>query len=215
MRVKRSIGIGLAALCLLAALLACNLSQSPEAQPEDAVPTLGTLYNTRVPTLVPATATPSNTPTHTPVRLTNTPPPSDTPSASNTPPPTPIPPARAPAAPAATAVPTSPPSSGPLSFKWSIVGIPREDPNTNTSYHTIAIYAEGGNGIYTYYRDGQQLSSNQFVLEWVTCGGQVTTSVRVDSGDGQSTSQVVGFNAFCPTPYGCNPEASDCHPWSP
>ncbi len=104
---------------------------------------------------------------------------------------------------------------GPLQFSWTILGIPRDDPNTNTSFHTIVITAQGGSGVYTYYRDGQQLSSSQFVLAWVTCGGQVVTTIRVDSSDGQSVEQVVGFNSFCPTPFGCNPAATECNEWVP
>mgnify|MGYP005847785337 FL=1 len=105
------------------------------------------------------------------------------------------------------------PQGGPLQVSWGIVGVPAVD-ETN-AYHTIAIYVQGGKAPYTYYWGDQQLSGNTFVMAWVRCAGIVATSIRVDSSDGQSVTQNLGFNAFCPTPYGCNPEVSDCKPWSP
>ncbi|GAB4461193.1 MAG: hypothetical protein Kow00120_28590 [Anaerolineae bacterium] len=111
--------------------------------------------------------------------------------------------------PPATQAPGGGAAGGPLEFSWTIVGVPTVD-ETN-AYHLISINARGGSGAYTYYRDGQQLSSNQFVLAWTRCAGVVATTIRVDSSDGQSVSQPIGFNAFCPTPIGC----SDCQLWSP
>lgn len=214
---KRLSRIGLAALFLTLALLGCNLSQAPEPKPEDDVPTLGTLYNTRVPTLIPATATPTHTLTFTPVPPTDTPEPTATPPPSNTPPP----PAQAPAAPAQpaapppTAAPTSPPadpSAGqPFNAWFTIVGVPTINDADNTATHQIYLNGYGGSGVYRYFFDGRELSGPQFPLVTVLCSGFVAQSARVEDTAGNSKTVQIGFTAFCPTPYGC----VDCELWKP
>jgi hypothetical protein len=202
------------------AALACNLSSPSPQQPEDAIPTLGTLYNTRVPTLIPDTLTPSNTPTDTPVPPTDTPIPSDTPVASDTPPPTDtsVPPTQAPAAPAPQ--PTSPPeptsepvhpSAGEPFSAWFHIESTRMDADSNKAWHVIYLSARGGSGIYRYYANGQSIDGPTYEVESTLCGGFVAGSARVEDTAGNSEDIQVGFNAFCPTPFGCN----NCELWSP
>ena len=100
-------------------------------------------------------------------------------------------------------------ANSPLDVTWAFVGVPAVD-GVN-AYHTVYLDVRGGVPPYRAWRDGAPLSGPTFVLAWVRCGGQVTTTVRVEDSVGWPVERVIGFNAFCPTPFGC----VDCRLWSP
>jgi hypothetical protein len=210
--VKRLIGVSVAAMSLLLALLACNLAPSSPEQPGDSIPTLGTLYNTRVPTLIPATPTPTDTPTHTPVPPTNTPVPTDTPEPTQVPP-TAVPPTQGPPPPPPP--PTSPPvheSAGqPFATWWHIEGVPTIDEANNQASHVVYLDARGGSGIYRYFHGGQELDGPTFVVTWTLCAGFITDGARIEDTAGNAADISIGFVPFCPTPPGC----VDCELWNP
>ena len=186
---------------MIVAAMACSL---PASGPS--VPTLPPVSpGTRVPTLPPPTSTFTPTATFTP---TDTPPPTDTPLPTDTPTVTPT--NAPPPPPPPTATPASTGPLQPVGAGWHLEGDPVFDAERNVAVHPIHIDVTGGNGVYTYYREGEQLPGPSFQMEWVVCT-LAGTNIRVESGDGQSLEFTIGFHAFCPTPIGCN----NCTPWSP
>ncbi len=119
-------------------------------------------------------------------------------------PPTPTPTLQASVTPTPTATlaePTAtrrPVSTGPLDFKISIVGC-RTDPGREGGVIlTMRFDPTGGNGVYVYYREDQQV---QRTFERpATKGSAVIDSYRVDSGDGQSVAKKERFTG---AQFGC------------
>ena len=155
---------------------------------------------TQVPTLTPtSTRTPTSTSTFTPVP-TNTPTPMPTPTSTstftpvptNTPTPTPTstntPKPTLTHTPTPTRVPTNTPIPyPPLSVDWTVRGvwcIP------DLKYRIeFSVWAEGGNGVYTYYRDEEIIGGPKrggiiYWLDWGACCDAPGT-FKVISGDGQ------------------------------
>jgi hypothetical protein len=122
----------------------------------------GTVIATRIPPTTEATAT---------APATNTPTPTDTP-----------------AAPTAT---VPPKSSGPLSFEVSIAGCQIDPSREGGVILSIRIDATGGNGVYTYYDEGQQVQRT--FDRPATKGSAVIDAFRVTSGDGQTAQQKLRF----------------------
>ncbi|MBP8001417.1 MAG: hypothetical protein KA314_17755 [Chloroflexi bacterium] len=174
------------ALCLwLCTTLACNapVGQStipvrPTLIPSQAT-TLPTNELTPASTLPLLTPNPGALPTFTPIVESGTTPSQPT-LAGFTPAPTVTIPG------AATSETLTPlPQSGSLSFTYSLEWtISTENPFIAIALVTIT--AQGGDGHYTYYHDDLIQSGPVFTYEWAVCRDN-PGSVRVDSGDGQSS----------------------------
>jgi len=96
---------------------------------------------------------------------------------------------------ATTAIPdtttvTVPVPQGILSFTYTISWSISEQ-NPFIAVALVTMNAQGGNGVYTYYRDDLQQDGPVFTYQWATCRDN-PGSLRVDSGDGQS----VRFNYY-------------------
>ena len=94
---------------------------------------------------------------------------------------------------------TRPPAStGPLAFTISIVGCRLDPSREGGVILTMRFDATGGNGVYTYYRENQQV---QRTFERpATKGTAVIDAYRVDSGDGQSVNRKERFSG---AQFGC------------
>ena len=99
----------------------------------------------------------------------------------------------------APATATRPPqSSGPLGFAVTIESC-RLDPSRNGGVIlTMRIDAQGGSGVYTYYREGQQVS--RISDRPATKGTAVIDAYRVMSSDGQSVEEKFRFTG---SQFGC------------
>lgn len=87
--------------------------------------------------------------------------------------------------------------SGPLSFTYTIDWrLSPDNPYQAIAY--VVIYASGGDGNYTYYRDDLPVAGPAFTYQWAACRGN-PGSLRVDSA-GQSVRQNYFENPPCPTP---------------
>jgi hypothetical protein len=93
---------------------------------------------------------------------------------------------------AVTTAPTiSPRSTGPLDFQVLLVGCRRDSSREGGVILTFKVEATGGNGVYTYIREGQvvpQLSERP-----ATKGNAVIDAWRVRSGDGQEVEKKFRF----------------------
>ena len=170
-------------MLLSAVLLACSLASSatpapsggerpigPAASPEATLPPIAPGTDA-IPTRQPPTFTPA-------IRASITP----TPTAT-------------------LATPTAirpPVSTGPLDFAISIVGCRLDPARGGGVILTIRFDAQGGNGVYTYYRENQRV---QRTFERpATKGTAVIDSYRVVSGDGQSVARKERFSG---AQFGC------------
>lgn len=89
-------------------------------------------------------------------------------------------------------VPTVPPvSTGPLDFQVFLVGCRRDDSREGGIILTFKVDATGGNGIYTYVREGQIVA--QISERSATKGSGVIDAWRVRSGDGQEVQRKYRF----------------------
>jgi hypothetical protein len=167
-------------MMLSVAVLACSLAGSPTPsgeQPVGATPS----PEATLPPIVPGT---ESTPTHQPSTLT------PVVQASATPTPT---------ATLTTPTATRPPaSSGPLDFTISIAGCRLDPAREGGVISTMRFDATGGNGVYTYYRENQQVQRT--FDRPATKGTAVIDAYRVDSGDGQSVDRKVRFSG---AQFGC------------
>ncbi len=178
-KARGPVGIGiLLVLCLSAAAIGCSTlpQQGPQPMPQQGDGTAPTSTHTPSPTW-PPTWTPTFTSTPIPH-------PTRTPTATSTPPPTP--PGSAPA-PRSTRTGTS----GPLTIDFQING--KWCPSGPGYSAEFTVWAEGGGGAYTYYRDidlieGPTDEAVTYQLEWADCGGAPGT-FYVKSGDGQQVSK--------------------------
>lgn len=92
----------------------------------------------------------------------------------------------------ATTAPTTPPrSSGPLDFQVSIVGCRKDPSREGGVILSFRIDATGGNGVYTYFREGQVIA--QVSERPATKGNAVIDAWRVRSGDGQEVEKKLRF----------------------
>jgi hypothetical protein len=96
-----------------------------------------------------------------------------------------------------TASATAADAGGPLSFTYSI-SWRLKDESATTAIATVTIDAKGGSGVYTYYRDDLEVDGPVFEYEWATCSGN-PGSLRVDSTDGQTARVEYFENPPCPT----------------
>lgn len=100
----------------------------------------------------------------------------------------------------ATAAPTVPPvSTGPLDFQVFLVGCRLDSSREGGVFLTFKVQATGGNGVYTYIREGQVVP--QFSERPATKGSAVIDAWRVRSGDGQEVEhkfQFKGKEFNCP-----------------
>jgi hypothetical protein len=88
--------------------------------------------------------------------------------------------------------PTVPPvSTGPLDFQVSLVGCRRDDSREGGVILTFKVDATGGNGLYTYIREGQSVA--QISERPATKGSGVIDAWRVRSGDGQEVQRKYRF----------------------
>jgi hypothetical protein len=85
----------------------------------------------------------------------------------------------------------SPVSTGPLDFQVSLVGCRRDDSREGGIILTFKVDAVGGNGIYTYIREGQSVA--QISERPATKGSGVIDAWRVRSGDGQEVQRKYRF----------------------
>ncbi|MCO5194372.1 MAG: hypothetical protein M9930_13955 [Anaerolineae bacterium] len=142
-----------------------------------------------------ATATPQpSTDTPTPQPPTNTPtrvPPTNTPTRvppTNTP--TRRPATSTPRPPTATPRPTSP-------LTLSISLLENIALNDNDARVKIRFNANGGTGVYAYFRDGIQVNGPEYTFDWGTCKGAPMTLKVVDSG-GSEVSTPFYVDTPCP-----------------
>ncbi len=181
MRVYRNPMMAFALLALLT--LACSLGTPSPAvtTPPDKSPSPGVTFpplspETIVPTQAeptigfsPPTATPTPTPTMT---LTAT---LASPTATN-----------------------PPQSSGPLGFSVTIENCRLDPSREGGVILTMRIDAYGGSGVYTYYREGQQVARTSD--RPATKGTAVIDAYRITSSDGQTTEQKLRFTG---SQFGC------------
>ncbi len=172
---------------LVLSTIACNLVSSATPTPEkpSGVPTeVATL-----PPIAPSTINPTaTTPTATTTPTTATP----TATASITATPTLTATLEIPTA-------TTPPrSTGPLIFSVSIVKCQIDPARDGGVILTIRIDAQGGNGVYTYYREDQQVSRT--FERPATKGTAVIDAYRVTSSDGQTAEGKIRFTG---SQFGC------------
>ncbi len=168
-------------LLLSIMLLACSLggpAPSGGAQPTGATAS----PEATLPPLAPGTET---NPTRQPPTVT------PTIEASATPTPT----ATVTITPTAT---TPPISTGPLAFMISIVSCRLDPTRDGGVILTLRFDATGGNGVYTYYREDEQVPRT--FDRPATKGSAVIDAFRVDSGDGQSIQRKERFTA---AQFGC------------
>ena len=92
----------------------------------------------------------------------------------------------------ATASPTVPPvSTGPLDFQVFLVGCRRDESREGGVFLRFKVEATGGNGVYTYIREGQVVA--QISDRPATKGSAVIDAWRVRSGDGQEAERKYRF----------------------
>ncbi len=92
-----------------------------------------------------------------------------------------------------------PVSTGPLDFQVYLVGCRRDDSREGGVILTFKVEATGGNGVYTYVREGQTVP--QISDRPATKGNAVVDAWRVTSGDGQTLEkkfQFQGSEFHCP-----------------
>ncbi|CAG0926650.1 hypothetical protein TFLX_00150 [Thermoflexales bacterium] len=102
---------------------------------------------------------------------------------------------------ATLAIPTAtkqPVSTGPLDFTIGIVGCRLDPSRKGGVVLTIRFDAKGGNGVYTYYRENQEVA--RMFERPATKGTAVIDAYRVSSGDGQ---QVERKERFTGAQFGC------------
>jgi hypothetical protein len=93
---------------------------------------------------------------------------------------------------ATVAVPTVPPvSTGPLDFQVFLVGCRRDETREGGVFLTFKVEATGGNGVYTYVREGQNVA--QISERPATKGSAVIDAWIVRSGDGQEVEHKFRF----------------------
>jgi hypothetical protein len=89
-------------------------------------------------------------------------------------------------------------AAGPLSFsshfQWRLS---ENDPMEAIA--TVEIFASGGGGGYTYFRDGLEVEGSRFEYSWRACRANPGT-LTVTSADGQSLDQTYFERPPCPTP---------------
>ncbi len=166
---------------LVLSTIACNLVSSATPNPEkpSGVPTEAAT----LPPIAPSTINPTAT---TPTTAT----PTATASITATPTLT-----------ATLEIPTAtmpPQSTGPLSFSVSIVKCQLDPARDGGVILTIRIDAQGGNGVYTYYREDQQVSRT--FERPATKGTAVIDAYRVTSSDGQTAAGKIRFTG---SQFGC------------
>ncbi len=94
---------------------------------------------------------------------------------------------------------TTPPiSTGPLAFMISIVSCRLDPTRDGGVILTMRFDATGGNGVYTYYREDEQVPRT--FDRPATKGSAVIDAYRVDSGDGQSIQRKERFTG---AQFGC------------
>ncbi len=93
---------------------------------------------------------------------------------------------------------TPPVSTGPLDFAISIVSCRLDPTRDGGVILTMRFDATGGNGVYTYYRENEQVSRT--FDRPATKGSAVIDAFRVDSGDGQSIQRKERFTG---AQFGC------------
>lgn len=197
---------GIMVLLLVVAALACNApvaeevaTETPAASPEVGEPLASATSagaTLSAPQTVPASIQTEEAkeeegevaPTFTPIRpptlaATLTPSPTASRRPSNTPQPGP------------TA--TSADAGGPLTFTYSI-NWRLKDASAKVAIATVKIFAKGGSGEYTYFRDDLPVDGPEFEYEWATCSGN-PGSLRVDSSDGQTFRTDYFETPPCPT----------------
>ncbi len=92
----------------------------------------------------------------------------------------------------ATAAPTAPPvSTGPLDFEVFLIGCRRDESREGGVFLNFKVQATGGNGVYTYVREGQTVA--QISERPATKGNAVIDAWRVRSGDGQEIERKYRF----------------------
>jgi hypothetical protein len=92
-----------------------------------------------------------------------------------------------------------PVSTGPLDFQVYLVGCRRDDSREGGVILTFKVEATGGNGVYTYVREGQTVP--QISDRPATKGNAVVDAWRITSGDGQTLErkfQFRGSEFHCP-----------------
>ncbi len=89
-------------------------------------------------------------------------------------------------------------STGPLSFAISIAGCRLDPARDGGVILTMRFDATGGNGVYTYYRENQQVPRT--FERPATKGSAVIDAYRVTSGDGQSIERKERFTG---AQFGC------------
>lgn len=155
-------------------------AESATATPEPAEDTPTSRPSTDTPTPVKATNTPTRIPptnTATPAPATNTP--TRRPATSTPRPPT-----------------ATPRPSSPLTLSISL--LENIALNDNDARVKIRFNANGGTGIYTYLRDGFQVTGPEYQFDWGTCKGAPMTLKVVDSG-GAEVSTPFYVDTPCPT----------------
>jgi hypothetical protein len=164
-------------------LLACSLASSATPAPPGGEQPVGATASppATLPPIAPGT---ESIPTRRPPTAT------PTIQASTTPTPT--------ATLAAPTVTKPPVSTGPLDFTIGIVGCRLDPTREGGVILTIRFDARGGNGVYTYYREGQNVPRT--FERPATKGTAVIDAFRVDSGDGQSVKRKERFTG---AQFGC------------
>lgn len=101
------------------------------------------------------------------------------------------------ATPRVTVTPTSAETTIPsLSFSYQLTW--RLDPDDNQfAWADVTLTATGGDGDYTYFRDGNRTSGRQFEYRWGSCQDN-PGNFRVESGDGQTFTIDYFETAPCP-----------------
>lgn len=93
-----------------------------------------------------------------------------------------------------TAEPTA--TLAPLALAYQIAW--RIDPQDSAfAVATVRLQAQGGNGVYTYYRDEIRMPGPEFEYRWGSCRAN-PGSFRVESGDGQTLKLDYYTEAPCP-----------------
>lgn len=167
----------LGALLMLASL-ACSLASNPAPAGAPASTPIGSPAPTSsLPPIVPGTAGPRPTATTSVITVQT---------------PTPFPTITATITPTSVVLPTQPPvSTGPLDFNVVIVGCRRDATREGGVILTLRVDATGGNGRYTYIREG--VSVPQISDRPATKGTAVIDAWRVTSGDGQFLEKKIRF----------------------
>ena len=173
-------------ICLMTlsiVLLACSLGGAATPVPSSGDQPIGATASPKatLPPIVPGTEL---IPTRQPPTLT----PTIAASATPTPTATSI-------LPTATRVPVS---TGPLAFTINIIGCRLDPTRDGGVILTMRFDATGGNGVYTYYREGETVSRT--FDRPATKGTAVIDAFRVDSGDGQSLQRKERFTS---AQFGC------------